>query len=87
MVYLKILLIFLKKNANLFHISSTSVYGVQSNLVDENCRNLRPQSPYADLKLLEEKTLKNLGKKINFITFRFVTVLGFQRYEISYSCK
>ena len=68
-----------KKNANLVHISSTSVYGVQSNLVDENCRNLRPQSPYADLKLLEEKTLKNLGKKINFITFRFGTITGISK--------
>jgi len=68
-----------KKNANLVHISSTSVYGAQSNLVDENCRNLRPQSPYADLKLLEEKTLKNLGKKINFITFRFGTITGISK--------
>ena len=48
-------------------------------MVDENCRNLRPQSPYADLKLLEEKTLKNLGKKINFITFRFGTITGISK--------
>ena len=48
-------------------------------MVDENCRNLRPQSPYADLKLLEEKTLKNLGKKISFITFRFGTITGISK--------
>ena len=31
-------------------------------MVNENCKNLKPQSPYADLKLLEEKTLQNLKK-------------------------
>ena len=54
---------FCKKKCKSSPYFKYKVYGVQSNLVDENCRNLRPQSPYADLKLLEEKTLKNLGKK------------------------
>lgn len=65
-----------KKKVKLIHISSTSIYGAQSEKVDENCKNLKPQSPYADLKLLEEKTLQNLGKKINYITFRFGTITG-----------
>ena len=48
-------------------------------MVNENCKNLKPQSPYADLKLLEEKTLQNLKKNINFITFRFGTITGISK--------
>ena len=44
----------IKKKASLVHLSSTSVYGKQSSLVDENCKLLKPQSPYADVKYLEE---------------------------------
>lgn len=64
-----------KKKSKLIHLSSTSVYGVQSNIVDENCKTLKPQSPYADVKILEEKFLKN-KKKINYITLRFGTIAG-----------
>ena len=53
----------IKKNAKLIHLSSTSIYGKQSSLVDENCRSLKPQSPYADVKYLEEKFLKKNKKK------------------------
>ena len=51
------------KNAKLIHLSSTSVYGKQADLVDENCEEkfLKPQSPYAKIKLIEEKII---GKKI-----------------------
>ena len=40
--------------------SSTSVYGSQSELVDESCLELQPQSPYAECKIKEEEYLKNL---------------------------
>ena len=45
----------IKKKAKLIHLSSTSVYGKQDSMVDENCKSLEPQSPYAHIKLLEEK--------------------------------
>ena len=47
----------MKNRAKLIHISSTSVYGKQAEIVDENCEKkyLKPQSPYADIKLMEEK--------------------------------
>ena len=48
----------IKKKAKLIHLSSTSVYGQQSKLVDENFNNLLPQSPYAEVKVLEESYLK-----------------------------
>ena len=49
-----------KKNTKLIHISSTSVYGKQAEVVDENCEKkfLNPQSPYAKIKLIEENLLK-----------------------------
>ena len=65
-----------KKKSRLIHISSTSVYGVQLDLVDEECKNLLPQSPYADVKLLEEKFLLKNKNKIKFISLRFGTVAG-----------
>ena len=66
----------IKKKSKLIHISSTSVYGVQLDLVDEECKNLLPQSPYADVKLLEEKFLLKNKNKIKFISLRFGTVAG-----------
>ncbi len=40
-------------NCPMIHISSTSVYGTQLDVVDEDCsgEQLRPQSPYAETKL------------------------------------
>ena len=70
---------FCKKNrAKLIHVSTTSVYTKNVSLVDENCEKkyLTPQSPYAKIKLLEEKILKNLGKKLKYNTFRFGTIAG-----------
>ena len=57
-----------KTKAKLIHISSTSVYGKQSEIVDETCEEkyLKPQSPYADIKLIEEKMLKREGKLLNY---------------------
>ena len=37
---------------------------------------LKPQSPYAEIKLIEEKLLKKNRKKIKYITFRFGTIAG-----------
>ena len=65
-----------KNSSKLIHISSTSVYGEQKGLVDENCKKLRPKSPYAEIKLIEEENLKKNRKKIKFITYRFGTIAG-----------
>ena len=76
---LKTVIKFCKKNkAKLFHLSSTSVYGKQADIVDENCEEkyLKPQSPYADIKLIEEKMLKKESSKLIFNTFRFGTIAG-----------
>jgi UDP-glucose 4-epimerase len=66
-----------KKKVKLIHISSTSVYGKQAKLVDENCEKkyLKPQSPYAKIKLIEENLLKK-QKKLKYTTFRFGTIAG-----------
>ena len=63
----------------LIHISSTSVYGDQSKIVNENSKFLKPQSPYAEIKLKEEKILKKNSKKIKFISLRFGTIAGVSR--------
>ena len=65
-----------KKKSSLIHISSTSVYGSNKEFVDESCKDLIPQSPYAKIKLDEEKFLKKNGHKIKFITLRFGTITG-----------
>ena len=68
----------LKKKSKLIHLSSTSVYGKQSKIVDENCEEkfLIPQSPYAKIKLIEEKRLAKYKKNLNYNTFRFGTIAG-----------
>ena len=76
---LKTVIKFCKKHkAKLFHFSSTSVYGKQTDLVDENCEEkyLKPQSPYADIKLIEEKMLKKESANLIYNTFRFGTIAG-----------
>jgi len=76
---LKTVIKFCKKNkAKLFHLSSTSVYGKQANIVDENCEEeyLKPQSPYADIKLIEERMLKKETDNLTYNTFRFGTIAG-----------
>ena len=67
-----------KRKAKLIHISSTSVYGKQASIVDETCEKkfLKPQSPYADIKLIEEEMLKKESKKIKYVTYRFGTISG-----------
>ena len=68
----------IKNSSKLIHISSTSIYGKQINIVDENCEKkfLKPQSPYAKVKLIEEEMLKRNSKKIKYTTFRFGTIAG-----------
>ena len=73
---------FCKKNkAKLIHISSTSVYGKQAKIVDETCEKkyLKPQSPYAKIKLIEEKLLIKNKNKIKYNTFRFGTIAGISK--------
>ena len=60
--------------------SSTSVYGVQDVLVDEDCppEDLKPQSPYARVKLAEEALLAELGAThgLRAVICRFGTIFG-----------
>ena len=71
----------INRNAKLIHLSSTSVYGKQTDLVDENCEGkfLKPQSPYAKIKLIEEKLLKKNSNKLRYNTFRFGTIAGISK--------
>ena len=60
-------------------ISSTSVYGSSNKIMYENDVNLNPQSPYADIKISEEKYIQKLSKKkkLNALILRFGTIVGF----------
>lgn len=66
--------------AKLIFISSTSVYNVQAEAVDEECvlDDAKPQSPYADSKLRCERMLAELGKSegLQFVSCRFGTIYG-----------
>jgi nucleoside-diphosphate-sugar epimerase len=66
----------IKKKIKLIHISSTSVYGSQIGTVYEEEKNLNPQSPYAEVKILEEKFLFKNTKQLNYVTLRFGTIFG-----------
>src|ERR1700751_5508558 len=54
-----------KSGARLLTLSSTSVYGVQQKIVSEDCSidELKPQSPYAEIKLREEGLVSSLVAK------------------------
>jgi UDP-glucose 4-epimerase len=69
-----------RTGAPLFFLSTTSVYGTQAAIVDENCtaEELKPQSPYAESKLHAERLLHALGQEqgLRFITCRFGTIFG-----------
>ena len=60
--------------------SSTSVYSTEANVVDEDCseEELRPQSPYATIKLKEERLVQQLVKEkgLRAGLFRFGTIFG-----------
>jgi UDP-glucose 4-epimerase len=60
--------------------STTSVYGTQSQIVDEACAldELQPQSPYAESKLRAEQFLQELGRAdgLRMVICRFGTIFG-----------
>jgi UDP-glucose 4-epimerase len=64
----------------LVNLSTTSVYGTQDEVVDEDCAKeaLQPQSPYAESKLRAEGAMAELGASagLRFITCRFGTIYG-----------
>jgi UDP-glucose 4-epimerase len=64
----------------LITLSSTSVYGTQADLVDEDCTEaeFQPQSPYAVTKLKEERLIQRLvkDKGLRASIFRFGTIFG-----------
>jgi UDP-glucose 4-epimerase len=65
--------------ARLIHLSSTSVYGTQSNTVSEDCPadDLKPQSPYAASKLKEENLLRSMHNSgLKAVICRFGTIFG-----------
>jgi len=70
----------LETNSKLITLSSTSVYGTQNEVVDEDCTEdeLQPQSPYAETKLKEESLIASLYKNndLKAITCRFGTIFG-----------
>ena len=70
----------LRQGCPLIFLSTTSVYGSQSQVVDENCtrEELKPQSPYAESKLRAEEHLQALGKSkgLRFVICRFGTIFG-----------
>ncbi len=60
--------------------STTSVYGTQDKVVDEDCpmTDLKPQSPYAESKLKAEQLLQEMGdaEGLRFVICRFGTIFG-----------
>ena len=69
-----------KTGTRLIALSSTSVYGTQNEVVDEDCTpdELKPQSPYAITKLKEEQLVTKLCAEggLKAISFRFGTIFG-----------
>lgn len=69
----------LAAGAALVYLSSTSVYGTSAAQVDENCSEdeLKPQSPYAETKLKEERLVAELTRQgLRAVSFRFGTIFG-----------
>jgi UDP-glucose 4-epimerase len=69
----------IRSKCPLVHVSSTSVYGGTSAVIDEeDAQHLQPQSPYAEIKLSEERLLQGLGDShgLRFVTCRFGTICG-----------
>jgi len=70
----------IETGASLIALSSTSVYGTQSNVVDEDCteEELKPQSPYAATKLKEEELIAKLCREegLKAVHCRFGTIFG-----------
>ena len=66
--------------APMVHASTTSVYGPQSEHVDEECspEDPNPESPYAEIKLREEKLITELSRSagLHAIICRFGSIFG-----------
>ena len=69
-----------ESGSRLITLSSTSVYGTQATLVDEEAAadDLKPQSPYAATKLKEERLVQQLVKEkgLKACICRFGTIFG-----------
>jgi len=68
----------IKNGCKLIFPSTTSVYGTQEEIVDEECSELKPQSPYAESKLKAEQLLIKFGKEsdLKYIICRLGTIFG-----------
>ena len=70
----------LEADCPLIFLSTTSVYGTQDEVVDEDCpvSDLLPQSPYAESKLKAERFLQEIGASdgLRFVILRFGTIFG-----------
>ena len=68
-------------HCSLLFPSTTSVYGSQSDVVDEDTpeHELRPQSPYAESKIFGERALADLGTErgLKFVVLRVGTIFGY----------
>jgi nucleoside-diphosphate-sugar epimerase len=66
--------------ARLIALSSTSVYGTQAAVVSEDCSEdeLKPQSPYAETKLKEERLVIEMAasNRLRGVSCRFGTIFG-----------
>lgn len=58
--------------------STTSVYGSRSEIVEETCRNLTPQTAYAEAKLASERLLPRIAREagLEFVICRFGSIFG-----------
>lgn len=69
----------LKHSVPMIAPSSTSVYGTQKSVVDEDCsaEDLKPQSPYAETKIREERHLTALARQgLRVVVLRLGTIFG-----------
>lgn len=69
----------LRHSVALISPSSTSVYGTQKTVVDEDCavEDLKPQSPYAETKIREEQLLIGLAARgLRVAVLRLGTIFG-----------
>jgi UDP-glucose 4-epimerase len=66
-----------EQGCRLIFLSTTSVYGPQTDVVDEACPSeaLRPQSPYAESKLRAEGIVASL-EGLRYVVLRFGTIFG-----------
>ncbi|RDX35486.1 SDR family NAD-dependent epimerase/dehydratase [Arcobacter sp. HD9-500m-PIT-SAG03] len=69
----------IENKCKLIFLSTTSIYGTQKDVVDENCSldELQPQSPYAQSKFKSEVELSKHKNKLAYIILRFGTIFGF----------